>query len=245
MLVASLGAQNVSIYAEEVPATVGTPTSIDIKVANFSGVAGAQFSVNWDSTELAYTSLSNLALGAEETSNFNLFQTGSGRLGYIIADMSLQGFELEDGTTLFTINFDIIAPDNTLAEVVFSSNPIAQVVADTLTNPLETDYQDGAILVGNVNSTFDVLQDDPRFTASPNPFTASTILRFESTSAGEALLEVYDSNGKRISSSHLDVLVGENSWPFGDAILPATGVYFLRLETESGSYGRKLVFQGR
>lgn len=245
MLAYGLSAQNVSIYAEEVPATVGTPTSIDIKVSNFTGVAGAQFSINWDSTELTYTGLSNLALGAEETSNFNISQTQSGRLGYIIADMSLQGFDLEDDAILFTINFDIIAPDNTLAEVVFSSDPISQVVADTLTNALETDYQDGAILIGNVSSTFDVLQDDPRFAASPNPFYNTTLLKFESSIAGEAQLVVFDSNGKKISSFFLDVAVGENSWPFGSSILPASGVYFLRLETESGSFGRKLVFQGR
>ncbi len=234
----------VNIYIDEVPGTVDTPISVDVKVSNFSGVAGAQFSVNWDSTELSYQGVSNLALDADETSNFNRSATSSGKIGYFLADMTLAGFSLPDDAVLFSIDFNITAPDNTVANLVFSNDPISQVIADSTSAAIEAEYSPGAVLIGNVTSAEEFTQDDPRFVAYPNPFRGQTQLTYTAVGSGTATLIVSDVSGKEILSRQLSLIAGDNRINLEAAELPAAGVYFLRIKTDDGSFGRKIVLQG-
>jgi len=240
----SVEAQAVSIYIEDVATTANSSISVDVKVANFTGVAGAQFSLNWDPAELQYTGVSNLALNAVEDGNFNRNLTEQGKLGYIVADMSLAGFDLEDGSVLFTVEFDVIGLDNSRAEINFSDDPVSQVVADTTSATIAAEYEDGSVLIGNVSSTREVRQDDPNFTAHPNPFRGQCRLTFQAMSAGPATLVAFDAAGKELPLRTLSLVAGENILSLNADEFPASGIYFLRLRTESGSYGRKLFVTG-
>ena len=75
----------------------------------------------------------------------------------------------------------------------------------------------------------------------PNPFNATTVLRFVNQSAGDINLSIYDILGRKITTLY-DGYAAEGelqiSW---SAREQATGVYFARLTTVSGTSSRRLI----
>lgn len=240
-----LVAQNISIYVEDVQANVGGTASVNVRVTNFSDVSGVQFSLNWNPEHLAYTGLSNMALGASADGNFNRSAIDQGKLGYLHADMSLQGFNLGNQEILFTVNFNVLLPDNSLADITFTDSPTSRTVANANGVMLETDFFSGSVTVGEPTSVGEQVINDARFTAYPNPFETTTLLTFTARKAGTADLSVYDAVGKQVFNKNFVVTAGENTLPLSANEFPAVGVYLLNVTTEYGSFGRKLVFSGR
>ncbi len=85
-----------------------------------------------------------------------------------------------------------------------------------------------------------------RVSASPNPFSAATILRFAMPRAGRATLDVFDIEGRivrRLVDGSLDAREHDVRWDGRDAAGRATapGVYVLRLVTPDGSAAAKTV----
>lgn len=245
LVVPNVTAQTVDIYVEEVQAELGGSAAVNIRVVNFSDVAGAQFSLSWDPSQLSFTGLDNLALNVNEAGNFNSEMVGEGLLGYYLADMSLEGFELSDDEILFTINFDVLLPDDSAAEINFVNEPVEMVVASTIGAAIPSDFIGGNVIVGTPSGVREVRVDDDRFTASPNPFETTTLLTFIAQRAGTADLSVYDVAGKQVFQNNFAVMAGENTLPLAADRFPSVGVYLLNITTEYGSFSRKLVFSGR
>lgn len=239
-----LSAQAVDIYVEDIQAELSGSVSVNVRANNFTGIGGAQFSLNWDAEELSFTGLDNLALNASESSSFNQTMVEQGKIGYIIADMSLNGFDLEDESILFTLNFNVLIQNDSRTIIQFSDDPVSQVVADTATNALEAVFQDGMVTVGNPVGTEENYVDDPRFTASPNPFFDELTINHQANRPGRALLRVMDVEGRVVLNRQQDLNLGDNRLRLGADDFPTPGVYVLRLETKEGNYQRKLVFSG-
>ena len=81
---------------------------------------------------------------------------------------------------------------------------------------------------------------------APSPFVESTALRFDLASAGTAHLEIFDVRGRHVrtlvdgrleAGQHTPVWDGRDDT--GRTV--AAGVYFVRLETGTGSSVRKVV----
>ena len=246
LFVPSLAAQTVDIYVEDVEAELGGTASVNIRVTSFSDVAGVQFSLHWDPTELSFTSLGNIALNANESGSFNVQTTNEGMLGYVHSDMTLEGFELNDGDILFTVNFDVLLPNDAAGQVTFTSDPIDMVLASSTGATIPSEFIDGEVTVGMPpNAVRETKVDDARFTASPNPFETNTLLTFIAQRAGTADLSVYDVAGKQVLQNNFAVIAGENTLPLVAKDFPAVGVYLLNITTKYGSFSRRLVFSGR
>lgn len=238
----ALTAQSVTVYIDDVQAELGGVANVDVRVADFQDIAGIQFSVNWDKTRLSFVEITNIALGATSGSNFNTSAVDMGKLGYILADMSLQGFNLEDEDILFTLKFNITMPDNSATPIVFSGDPVPQVIADVMSNALDATYDGGQVVVGTPSSLLESIANDPRFVAMPNPFQSTSQISYLAAKAGRGELSIFATNGQKILTKNLDFLSGNNTILLEAANFPSPGVYLLRLHTNDGIFSRKLIF---
>lgn len=111
-------------------AQVGTEVCIDIKVENYEDVEGAQFSINWDFSKLSFKEVTNFNADAfVDEFAFGLNKANKGILTCAI--LSGFGATVDDGSTLFTLCFDVVGPSGytpvsfseyTLATGVFVNN---------------------------------------------------------------------------------------------------------------------------
>lgn len=239
-----LSSQSVRIYLEDVQAQVASTVEVPVRVSSFQAIAGAQFSVNWDPAKLSFLGVENLALGATAAGNFNIASVEQGKLGYIIADLNLQGFNLEDASSLFSIRFNVLMSDNSATLLRFSGDPVSQVVADLMSNAVSAEYEEGQVIVGFPTALMTAVANDPRLQALPNPFTDVTRLQHTATRSGEGVLEVFTSSGQLILRRKHDIQAGENSLLLQSKDLPVLGVYLLRLTTKDGIFSRKLIRAG-
>lgn len=75
----------------------------------------------------------------------------------------------------------------------------------------------------------------------PNPFNPSTTISFSLPRSSDARLEIFDLLGRTVESRDLGTLsAGDHALSF-DASRLASGVYFYRVSSESGSLSRKMV----
>lgn len=87
---------------------------------------------------------------------------------------------------------------------------------------------------------------DPGLGASPNPFRASTSIRFQLAEAGEVTARIYDATGREVSAlstANLEAGVHAISWDGRDTAgraLPA-GVYYAEIATATGTATQKLM----
>ena len=75
----------------------------------------------------------------------------------------------------------------------------------------------------------------------PNPFNPSTVISFRMPSAGNVLLNIYNSLGEKVATLVNGVMpAGEHSVSFKADNLPS-GLYFYKLQTDGASLTRKMV----
>ncbi len=75
----------------------------------------------------------------------------------------------------------------------------------------------------------------------PNPFNDATTLKFYIPQAGRAILSVYDIQGQKVATLMDDIQQAGVHTVVWDASELASGIYFLKLSTGSGSITRKAV----
>lgn len=238
------GQETVNVYVQNVTQSIDDEVAVNILVDNFENVGGVQFSLEWNPDELSFVSVDNLALNASTSSSFNIAETNEGRIGYVHADMSLIGFDLPNGASLFTINFNAVGPDNAIYGLNFGSMPTAQVVADTAAVTMDATFMNGTVTVGMPSEVANTDAGDPRFTVSPNPFEGVAAIRVTELGAGPATLLVFNTEGRQVMEKSIELDGKEQFVQISAADLRTAGVYLLKLSTERGNYSRKLVFRG-
>jgi flagellar hook assembly protein FlgD len=88
-----------------------------------------------------------------------------------------------------------------------------------------------------------------RFVTLPNPFSASTDIRFILSKPDKVTLEIFDLNGRALTR-----LARNKSFPAGEHLIQwsgkddrgkkvAPGIYFVRLQTKGGSTTAKIVLR--
>ena len=74
-----------------------------------------------------------------------------------------------------------------------------------------------------------IVVNDFSVTASPNPFNNRTTISFTSRTAGIAEIDIYDLNGRIISSLLREVSRGANNLPLSGHEIGGTGMYFVKI----------------
>lgn len=234
----------VVIYVESVEASINDEIAVNIAVENFTNIAGLQISLQWDMSKLEYIGVENLAFDATPQSSLNVSQIAEGRLGFFIADMTLEGYDLDDGATLLTIRYNAVGPDNSIYDIMFVDEPVSRVVADTMNNPLPVIYTDGTVTVGTPNSITSNTATDTRVQVSPNPFQNKAQIVVEDLGSGPATLNVFDVEGRLVVNRSIELDGQLQMFTINADDLNSPGVYLLQISTNRGKYSRKLIFRG-
>ncbi|MBT7615748.1 MAG: T9SS type A sorting domain-containing protein, partial [Calditrichaeota bacterium] len=79
----------------------------------------------------------------------------------------------------------------------------------------------------------EIVVNDFSVSASPNPFNNRTTISFTSRTAGIAEVDIYDLNGRIISSLLREVSRGANNLPLSGHEIGGTGMYFLRIRCDN------------
>lgn len=223
----------------------GEELEVDIELQHYRGILGTQFSMEWDSSVLEFVALRNLALEATEQSNFNTMMTENGRLSYRVDDPSLQGFELADGSSLFTIRFRAIGEIGDSSTIRFGNIPTVMEVADTSGRAVEATFLPGKVVISEASSLEELENGALRITAYPNPFTETTRVSWYQHRRATVTYQIHNVAGQRVRSGQLNVGSGRQELTIRSADLPGTGTYFIHLQTdEDTTLTRKLICVG-
>ena len=143
--------------------------SVPVFVKDFKQILGFQGSINWNNTELGFTSISNISATLNGLQYNNTDSSTSGRLRYFWIDPNLDVQSLADSAVLFTINFTVINNSAGISKVVFSGNPSSLLVVESTGSPLQNvQYTDGNIVfAGSILSPMFII----------NPLGASNSLK--------------------------------------------------------------------
>jgi hypothetical protein len=110
-------------------------------------------------------------------------------------------------------------------------------LAEVETNARVSDY----ISVGIANETTGP-KDFKLYQNYPNPFNSSTVIKFNLPKSGYVSFKLYDVNGREVGSIENRAFnEGANSFIYSPANL-ASGMYFLRIYSESKSQLIKLLY---
>ncbi|MEO0339157.1 MAG: Ig-like domain-containing protein, partial [Bacteroidota bacterium] len=110
------------LVVENEEGIIGFNTCVDFKVAEFDSITSAQFSLNWNATDLSFDSIvirdfQDLTIGTN-------LDTSSVRTGLIKFDWTdLQSVTLPDSTVLFEVCYTVIGPPSTCADITINSDP--------------------------------------------------------------------------------------------------------------------------
>lgn len=238
----ALTAQDTEFFVEETNADLGSEVEVNVRALNVNMVVGVQFSVEWDPRVLSFVGVSNVAMDGSLMENFNQTQVDSGRIGYLEVDPALEPFDVVDSSILFTLRFTPQVSVGTSTEITFTNTPLANRTTNAENGIIDTRLTAGTINIGGGASLFDVLAENVRFAASPNPFTASCALKVNLDYRSAATLEVLDVSGRIIVRKKVSLLAGDNLIRLTAAEFPAAGTYTLRLTTDREQLNRKVIF---
>ena len=105
-----------------------TTFSVPILVDGFTGVGGAQFSIQWNPAVLEFVGVGSFGLPGLAAGNFGTSDTSAGRLGISWDDPDAGSKTLASGATFLAVEFRAIGSPGTSSSVAFGNSPTAQEV---------------------------------------------------------------------------------------------------------------------
>ena len=120
---------------------------IPIKVLSFSDIISAQYSVDWDTTNLQFLSISNYgsSILRISSSNFGLKNTVNGSFSFSWSDPTLSGISLADSSLFYTMRFLIKGSDRINTQVRISSLPTPIEIIDKNMQTINISKVDGLV----------------------------------------------------------------------------------------------------
>lgn len=231
------------------PTATVQPSTIykaDIKVAHFKKIVGVQFTINWDSTVLRFREVKNFILTANsQVESFGVTKTASGKLAFQWYDEALAGRNLDDSTTLFSINFEVIGIPNTTTPLSFTDDIALREIADSTLNAVDAKYHDGAVRVLETTGTH-TYNSAPHLVkvedSYPNPFHDYTQVQLELKAATQVRLVIQNIQGQTVYEEQRLLASGANTVRLTKEMFPASGAYQYVLLATDFIITQKLIF---
>jgi gliding motility-associated-like protein len=127
---------SLTIIANGNNVSCGQTFGIDITAANFDSIGGLQFSLNWNLSQLQFSSISNQNSTLNlNSSNFGTSGASTGAFTFAWTTATPGGITLADNAVLFTLNFTIVG--NSPTAITFGNNPTQMVAFSAATFPPE------------------------------------------------------------------------------------------------------------
>ena len=222
-------------FIEDVSVSQNEEFSLEIKVGDFSQIAGFQQGLAWNPAFLEFVEFEN-----SDDADFLVNESFAIDGEVLIAGAKVSGggstFNLDDGSVLYTMKFKALQDLNSMEGVIdFSSTLIpSQTVYRANDNRLylvENIFNGATISVGD----FIGLEN---FDLAPNPAHNETFINISFDQKENAELSLYDYSGKLIKSWSFE------GHSFVEPVylhgLPV-GTYLLKLRTDKGFKTKKLI----
>ena len=236
----SLSGQDAEFFVDDVAVELGDSISVDVVGLNVDQLVGFQFSVCWDTTVLAYQGVKNIILDGSPAENFNRVQLDSGRLGYLLIDNTLNGFAVADSVRLFTLRFLPVGTQSLTTEIRFCEEPLRFSGMDVDNARIDTLTTDGVVTLGDA-SGLPSFARNPRFRASPNPFTERLYLDTDLPYGSAATLEILDLRGRLLLQRPVRVNAGKQRIELAGRDFPGAGAFVVRLVTDREQLHRRVI----
>lgn len=223
-----------------------TTYKANIKVAHFKKIVGAQFTIKWDSTVLRFREVQNFALTPNpDVENFGKTKVSSGMLAFQWYDQGLQGRSLDDSTTLFSIDFEVIGIPNAITPLSFTDDIALREIADSSFNALEVKYYDGRIQILETTGTH-AYNSAPHLAevedSYPNPFQDYTQIKLNLKKATPIRLVIQNLQGQTVYEEQRLLATGTSILRLTKEMFPASGSYQYLLLASDFIITQKLIF---
>ena len=207
--------------------------SVPVKIDSFLDITTVQFTLEWDPAVITPSSLNldSTELRINEEDNFQIFPD-SGLLSFLWFDKSANGVSIEDGSSIFEVNFLVTSQPGLNTSIIFSDRVALREVADTSFLPIQTNYIDGSIQVTGTSSSSaynlnkDLIELLP---ISPNPMLNQATLQYRLKKAVSARLFIQKPNGQTILNRPVKLDPGINELVLDRSVLNHSGIYFIQL----------------
>jgi hypothetical protein len=130
-----------------VSARTGGQVCLPMQVEDFENLIGLQYSLRWDTTQIAFLSVGNFQLPGLTESSFGLRFADRGVIATSWIDGRLSGVSLPDGTAIYELCYEVLAPSGTEVVVQIANRPVSFEVIDTRDQLLRLRYANGRIRV--------------------------------------------------------------------------------------------------
>jgi hypothetical protein len=204
---------------DEVQLNAGEAYTIDFKARDFN-VLGYQFTLNFDRTALEFVEVKSAVAGVE---NFGLTMLDQGAITTSWNDNETR---LSDNEVVFSLVFKATASVKLSDALSVNSRFTAAEAYKPNGDLLNVELAFNGTKVAN---NFELYQN------TPNPFSASTVVGFNLPEASAATLKITDVSGKIVKMVKGEFAKGYNEIKLERRELPATGILYYQLDTQSDS----------
>lgn len=101
----------------------GETTCVGVYGRDFNRILSMQYTLKWDTKQLAFKGVNALNLPNIDANNFGLNKTDEGIMTFAWYDQQLRGITLPDGESLYEVCFEAKASTGTTAYLQFISDP--------------------------------------------------------------------------------------------------------------------------
>lgn len=215
----------------------GSEYKVAIKASDFYDFVAFQYSLNFDQSVLKFKGMEAGALPRMNAQNFGTANVADGSITSIWYNE--EPISVADGEVLFTLVFEAIGNANKLSNLL-------DIVTDPLAAEAFTSNYEQRNLGITFNSSLSGTNDLAKgkialYQNRPNPFSGETVIPFYLPSATHVTLTITDVSGKTVKTVEGDYGTGNHNVKIDKGQLPASGVFFYRIDTEFGSAVKKMV----
>jgi Cohesin domain/Secretion system C-terminal sorting domain/HYR domain/Dockerin type I domain len=220
-----------TLVAPDMDYISGQTVKMDITSENFTNIAGAQWTLNFDAASLAFSNVESGSLKLTKD-NLNAIKAKDGKISFSWNDFN--GLTIPETEVLFSIEF-IATANNKISNTVKLSSDITKTEA--YTKDLSEINMNLTIKSGRANENIFALDQN-----NPNPFTSNTTISFILPEAGKAKLTIYDMTGKVLKTITNEYQKGNNEVIISAEELNAQGVMFYELESKGLKATKKMIY---
>lgn len=245
------------LQAQSVITTIIAPTATvqpsttykaDIKVVHFKKIVGMQFTMKWDATVLRFREVKGFVLNTSpqaQAESFGKTKTNTGMLAFQWFDESLAGRTLNDSTTLFSIEFDVIGISNAFTKITFTDDIALREIADASLDAIPAEYHPGTIAIATTtgvhayNSAPHLVKVEDSF---PNPFHDYTQIQLNLQASTQARLIIQNVQGQTVYEEQRFFSSGAHTLRLTKEMFPAAGTYHYTILASDFIITQKLIF---
>jgi hypothetical protein len=230
MPIESRSNQTIHLQYQDRPVRQGERVVIPVTSADFRDIVGMQFTLNFNMELVTLTDIHSGVLELNESNlGMHLLEKGMATFSWN-SELPMSSSEDE---VLFTLVAEV-NKDASLKDVFHISSRVTTAEAyqglayepvQVVMNEDDTDAKQGFALLQNV----------------PNPFSEETIIGYILPNDMDATLSIYDQNGKVLWLQVFDAVKGYNEVIIKSSELPAAGILYYQLDTETFTDTKRMV----